>query len=163
MVKLIKRNMSKRGKKSVKKRSKKAGTPGMAYIPQEFAKKNIDNKSITIKYYPTLTEYNNAKEAFTSAKNPSNEELEEWMRKNKPISTVKYYPTQDAYEAAKQEYSNKHTPEELEQWRKENKGPISGNLTKLFRGFSSGGKRRRTRKSKKSRKSRRKMTKRRRH
>ena len=130
MVKLIKRNMSKRGKKSFKKRSKKAGTPGMAYMPKSSARTHVNNVNI---------------------------------HENLPTSTVKYYPTQDAYEAAKQEYSNKHTPEELEQWRKENKGPISGNLTKLFRGFSSGGKRRRTRKSKKSRKSRRKMTKRRRH
>lgn len=128
MVKLTKRNMNKKNKKSVKKRSKKAGAPMLAFIPKESASVHINK-----------------------GENPTT-----------PV--VKRYDTQDAYEAAKQEYSsNKHTPEELEQWRKENKGPISGNLTKLFRGTVKGGKRRRTRKSKKSRKSRRKMTKRRRH
>lgn len=130
MVKLIKRNTSKRGKKSVKKRSKKAGTPGMGYIPQDYATKHVDNVienenvpvTTSYKQYPTQTEYEEAKEAFILANNP--------------------------------------TGEQLRQWQRDNKGPLFGKARKFLSklsGFSRGGKRktRKSRKSKKSRKSRR--------
>ena len=131
MVKSTKRNVNKKNKKSVKRRNKKAGdTPvsGSASKPKPF------NQS-----------------SYYVIRNTKSQPHEQQLWKPGFLNPkVKKYYTKDSYENAKKEFmSTDHTDDQLNSWKKFNKGPTVPGIGSVF-----GGKRR-TRKSRKSRKSRR--------